>query len=70
MNILIVAAHPDDEILGCGGTMALHASCGDDVYVIFMADGVSSRKEKQIEDRHDERCEASFKACQLVGFSM
>ena len=42
-TILIVAAHPDDEVLGCGGTMARHASEGDEVYVVFMSDGVTSR---------------------------
>ena len=29
MNILIVAAHPDDEILGVGGTVARHVENGD-----------------------------------------
>ena len=42
-NILIVAAHPDDEVLGCGGTMARHAEMGDQVYVVFMTNGVGSR---------------------------
>ena len=42
-TILVVAAHPDDEVLGCGGTMARHADQGDRVHVIFVADGVSSR---------------------------
>lgn len=42
-NILIVAAHADDETLGCGGTIAKHCARGDYVHVVFMADGVSSR---------------------------
>ena len=37
--------HPDDEVLGCGGTMARHTIEGDDVYVVYMADGVTSRVE-------------------------
>lgn len=41
--VLVVAAHADDEALGCGGTIARHAAEGDAVYAIFMADGVSSR---------------------------
>ena len=32
-NVLVLAPHADDEILGCGGTMAQHISQGDDVYV-------------------------------------
>lgn len=42
-KILVVAAHPDDEVLGCGGTMAAHARAGDEVHVVIMAEGVTSR---------------------------
>ena len=46
MNIVLaVAAHPDDEVLGCGGTLARHALAGDRVDILFVADGVSSRGE-------------------------
>jgi LmbE family N-acetylglucosaminyl deacetylase len=43
VNVLAVFAHPDDEVLACGGTLARHADGGDDVAVLFMADGVTSR---------------------------
>lgn len=42
-KILVVAAHADDEVLGCGGTIARHIANGDKVQVVFMADGVESR---------------------------
>jgi LmbE family N-acetylglucosaminyl deacetylase len=42
-RILVVAAHPDDEVLGCGGTIARHRALGHPVRVIFLAEGVMAR---------------------------
>ena len=42
-NILVVAAHPDDEVLGCGGTIAKHADEGDRVNILIVAEGATSR---------------------------
>ena len=42
-NVLVIAAHPDDEVLGCGGTLAKLAARGCSVSIAFLADGVSSR---------------------------
>jgi LmbE family N-acetylglucosaminyl deacetylase len=41
--IAVIAAHPDDEVLGCGGTMARLADEGCEVHVLLMADGETSR---------------------------
>lgn len=41
--LLVLAAHPDDEVLGCGGTIARLAEQGAEVHVAFLADGVSAR---------------------------
>jgi len=46
-RILIVAAHPDDEILGCGGTMTRLSREGHDVYIAILAEGMSSRSERR-----------------------
>lgn len=42
-NILIVAAHADDEALGCGGTIARHVAQGDIVHLALMTNGVTAR---------------------------
>jgi len=47
--VLVVAAHSDDEVLGCAGTMAKHVFQGDEVHVLFMTDGVGSRLGKNKE---------------------
>jgi len=43
-SVLVVAAHPDDEVLGCGGTIARHADAGDRVQVLILAEGATSRQ--------------------------
>jgi LmbE family N-acetylglucosaminyl deacetylase len=42
-SVLVVAAHPDDELLGCGGTIALHAAAGDTVTAVIACEGESLR---------------------------
>ena len=42
-RILVVAAHPDDEVLGVGGTIIRHAGKGDQVKILLMAEGLTSR---------------------------
>jgi LmbE family N-acetylglucosaminyl deacetylase len=44
-NVLIIAAHPDDETLGMGGTIHKMSLLNSRVKVIFLSDGVSSREE-------------------------
>lgn len=40
-RILVLAPHPDDEAIGCGGILALHHDQGDPIKVIFMTDGAA-----------------------------
>jgi LmbE family N-acetylglucosaminyl deacetylase len=46
-RVMVIAAHPDDEVLGAGGVIARHSSSGDDVYVLILAEGLTSRDEKR-----------------------
>lgn len=43
MTTLVIAAHPDDEVLGCGAYMARLAAAGENVLTVFVSDGESSR---------------------------
>lgn len=49
MNVLVVAAHPDDEVLGCGGTIARLSDEGHDVFVAILGEGVTSRFQRREE---------------------
>lgn len=50
MKVSVIVAHPDDEVLGCGGTIAKHVQNGDEVRVDILAEGLTSRA-----NRADER---------------
>lgn len=65
-TVLVVAAHADDEVLGCGGTIARHVSKGDRVYVAFMADGVGSRGMDETNELRF-RNQARDKALKILG---
>ncbi len=41
----VIAPHPDDESLGCGGTIALLARAGLPVHVLFVSDGTGSHRD-------------------------
>jgi len=46
MNVLVIAAHPDDEVLGLGGTLAKHNNAGDSTYLCILCEQVDARKNK------------------------
>jgi LmbE family N-acetylglucosaminyl deacetylase/RimJ/RimL family protein N-acetyltransferase len=42
-SVLVIAAHPDDEVLGCGGTMGRLRAAGHDVKIAILGEGMTSR---------------------------
>jgi len=46
-KILIVSAHPDDEVLGCGGTVARLVKEGYQAYTLILGEGITSRDENR-----------------------
>lgn len=58
-RVLVIAAHPDDEVLACGGTLARHAAEGDAVLVLFLADGETSRGPVEAAMLSERQCMAA-----------
>jgi LmbE family N-acetylglucosaminyl deacetylase len=70
-TVLVIAAHPDDEILGCGGAIAKHIQQEDTVHVWILAEGLTSRDQIRDRSKHSEGFEelsqASRKANAILG---
>lgn len=70
-SILVIAAHPDDEILGCGGAISRHSEVGDVVRVIIVSTGITSRRDNISDDINKEELAAlkssAEKANQIIG---
>lgn len=68
-SVLIVAAHPDDEVLGCGGVAALHAANGDRVCSAIVCEGESLRyKDENVGQQEHARQAARVLGVQDVRF--
>ncbi len=69
--ILVIAAHPDDEVLGCGGTIARHVDQGDIVEVVILAEGITSRDDKRDLSKREEELtqlhQAVHRAADILG---
>lgn len=66
-KVLVIAAHPDDEVLGCGGTIARHADSGDQVQILIMAEGATSRQPQRDRVEASEELSALEEAAKTAG---
>lgn len=57
MNVLVIAAHPDDEVLGCGATIARLVTEGHQVSIRILGEGVTSRFDQRSEADPEELAE-------------
>ena len=66
-NILVVAAHPDDEVLGCGGSLLKFKKEGFKINTIFLSSGVGARKSKNLEKDIAIRKKSAIAANKIIG---
>ena len=69
MKLLVVAPHPDDESIGCGGTVRLHVERGDRVDVVYLTSGELGLEELAPDAARKVREEEAEQAAAVLGLS-
>ncbi len=65
-RVVVIGAHPDDELLGAGGTIARHVRAGDEVHAVVAADGAGSRYPAELVAALEKQAR---EAAQVIGFA-
>ncbi|MFH1772641.1 MAG: PIG-L deacetylase family protein [Candidatus Omnitrophota bacterium] len=70
-KVLVIAAHPDDEILGCAGTVARLVKDGCVAYTLILGEGITSRDEERKAEKREREIESlrkqAYKANEVIG---
>lgn len=70
MKILVIAAHPDDEILGCGGTIAKRRKAGATINTVILTRGIEARYKRitsEVKSQISKVYENALKANRILG---
>lgn len=69
-KVLVIVAHPDDEVLGCGGTLLTHYQNGDQIYVLICCECKSLRKQPEQQDGNLHRAMEKLHVSKLFRLNM
>ncbi|HST06132.1 MAG TPA: PIG-L family deacetylase [Chloroflexia bacterium] len=69
MDVLVIAPHPDDETLGCGGALIRHVERGDDVRAVFLTSGELGLKQMPPDEAWRIRESEALQAAQVLGLA-
>ena len=67
MHVLVIAPHPDDEAIGCGGALCLHKRAGDRLNAVFLSSGELGLKNLPREEAWRTREKEARKSCSILG---
>jgi LmbE family N-acetylglucosaminyl deacetylase len=68
-RVLVFAAHPDDDLIGCGGSLAKHVKLGNHVSVCYVTSGEEGSLEHSKEELARIREDEAKKAAEIIGFT-
>jgi LmbE family N-acetylglucosaminyl deacetylase len=68
-RVLAFAAHPDDDLIGCGGSLAKHVKLGNQVSVCYVTSGEAGSLEHSKEELARIREDEAKKAAEIIGFT-
>jgi LmbE family N-acetylglucosaminyl deacetylase len=68
-HVMVIAPHPDDEVIGCGGTICRHVAAGDAVSVLYLTRGESSRGYPWLSpaEKQAKRQQEALASCAILG---
>src|SRR5689334_5027811 len=69
MNVLVIAPHPDDEAIGCGGAICLHTQSSDHVEAVFLTSGELGLKHLPREAAWNIREEEARQSSHILGIA-